>query len=311
MKNYRKESKKISKTIILLLFAINAMCVSVSAQMRIKSSTEFSIYGGGGYSFFHYKSVRSGVHGISSGGFGANFGASFTGFFNENLGYNIGLGFGMNGVKILVDSITFITPDFDNASSLYGKDQPYDLCTTLSGYKEKQNIYFLTIPVMLHFQTTPATSQKSEIRKSFYAMVGAKLNILIKSQYTAEVKELKNVAYFTQLGNWAGTQKFAGLGRFKGNSSNGKFVSIMPVFTFETGIKWYSSNKMNYYIGAYFDCGLSEPTKNDRKPVNNYISAERLADLSLLQFYNKSFLMEFGVKLRLAFLYYPKCMPCR
>ena len=311
MKNFRKENGNFSKTIIVLLFAINAIGVSVSAQMRIKSSTEFSIYGGGGYSFFHYKSVRSGVHGISSNGFCANLGASFTGFFSENFGYHVGLGFGMYAINILADSITFITPDFDNASSLYGKDQPYDLYTTLSGYKEKQNIYFLTIPVILHFQTTPATSQKSDIRKSFYAMVGAKLNILIKSQYTVEVKELKNVAYFTQLGNWAGTQKFAGLGRFKGNSSNGIFTNIMPVFTCEAGIKWYSSNKMNYYIGAYFDCGLSDPTKNDRKPVNNYISVERLADLSLLEFYKKSFLMEFGVKLRLAFIYYPKCLPCR
>jgi hypothetical protein len=61
--------------------------------------------------------------------------------------------------------------------------------------------------------------------------------------------------------------------------------------------------------GAYFDCSLTDPTKTSREPVNNYISDKHLVNLSLLDFYNKSFSMGVGIKLRLAFVKTPICLP--
>ncbi|MCL2435542.1 MAG: hypothetical protein FWD09_05315 [Lentimicrobiaceae bacterium] len=313
MNNFRKENRIFSKKTILTLFAITALCVSVSAQRQIKAPNEFSIFGGGAYTFIYFQQPFDGVHGISSKGFGADLGVSFTAFAGKYVGFHIGLGMGTYNIKALVDSFTFVTPNYASAPNLFGDDQPYDLYTTLSGYKEKHTIYFLTIPLMLQFQTVPKSKSAyySGIKKSFYAMTGVKLNFLIKKQYEVEIEELKNIAHFTQLDNWAGTQIFAGLGRFKGNTSYGQHEIFMPVFTFEAGIKWFISNNANLYTGAYFDCGLNDPTKSIRKPASNYTSENKLADLSLLEFYNNSFLMGVGIKLRLAFFNSSKYVPCR
>jgi len=268
--------------------------------MRRKAPNELSVFGGGGYSFLFYHPALSGVHGISSKGFGADLGGSFTAFSGKYVGFHIGLGFGINNINVLVDSFTFVTPNF-YAPNLFGDNQPYDLHTNLSGYNEKYRTYFLTIPVMLQFQTTPKRVHRDGINKCFYAMTGVKLNILIKRQYEMEVKELQNMAYFTQLGNWAGTQTFANLGHFKGSTSNGQQKNFMPVFTFEAGIKWYSTNKMNFYTGVYFDCALSDPTKDNKVPFNNYISEEDFQKPSLLKYSNRANVMTVGIKLRLAF----------
>jgi len=302
MKNFRKENRIFSKKITMILFAISTLCISASAQMRTKVSNEFSIFGGCAYSFTYYQQALRSVHGISSKGFNADLGASFTAFAGNHVGFHIGFGFGMYQVNALVDSFTFVSPDYDVAPNQFGADQPYDLYTTLSNYKEKHTIYFLTIPLMLQFQTMPKSAHKSGIKKCFFAMAGVNLNFLIKKQCEMEIQELKNMAYFTQLDNWATTQIFAGLGRFKGNTSNIRYNNFMPVFSFETGVKWCLSNKINLYTGAFFDCGLNDPTKKYRTPVNNYTSVENLANITLIDFYDSSFLMSVGIKLRLSFI---------
>jgi hypothetical protein len=127
----------------------------LSAQIQKKAPIEFSIFGGGSYSFIYYKQMISESHGGFSKGFGADLGASFTGFVSKHFGFHVGLGFGIYNINALVDSFTFVTPHHADAPSLFGDDQPYDLYTTLSKYDEKHRVYFLTIPVMLQFQTAP------------------------------------------------------------------------------------------------------------------------------------------------------------
>jgi hypothetical protein len=311
MKNFTKMNRNFFHKIVVILFAVIGLSVSVGAQTNRTVSNEFIIFGGGSYSFMYYQKTLPGAYGASSIGFGADLGAGFTGFVSNNIGFHVGCGFGMYQVKALVDSFTFVTPQFDNAFSLFGEDQPYDLYTNLYNYDETHKIYFLTIPMMIQFQTMPRRSNNAGRDIKFYVMTGVKLNILFKRQYEVEVQELKNMAYFTQLDNWAGTQRFAGLGRFKGNTSNGLLKNIMPVFTFEAGAKWDSSPRTFFYTGVFFNCGLSDPTKSGRKSANNYTSGERLADLSLLEFYNKSYLMEIGIKLRLAIVGKPRGWYCR
>ena len=317
MKNLKKENRIFSKKNILVLFAISILCVSVNAQSQTKAPNEFSIFCGGSYSFFNYQKPLSGVHGISSTGFSADLGISYTAFVGKHIGFHIGLGAGMYNVSALIDSFTFVTPNceipamFGLPPDLYGTGQPYDLYTTLSGYDEKHSVYFISIPVMLLFQTMPTRPHKSGIMKNFYLMTGVKLNIPIKMEYDIEIKELKNIAHFTQLDNWAGTQNFADLGRFKGNTATGKLKNAMLVFAFEAGVKWYSSKKIIIYTGGYFDCSLTDISKKNRKPVNDFISEESMANISLLEFYNKSFLMGVGIKLRLSFINPSTVLPCR
>ena len=311
MKKFLKKNKVFSKKVIIILSVMCALNITANAQRQTKAPNEFSIFGGGSYSFLYYKPTLNGVYGVSTKGFNADLGVSFTAFAGKYVGFHFGLGMGIYNIKALVDSFTFVTPHFADASSLFGEDQPYDLYTNLSGYDEKQKIYFLTIPVMLQFQTMPKRQHRTGINKSFYVMTGIKFNFLLKKQYEVEVQELKNMAYFTQLDNWADSQKFAGLGRFNGNTASGKLKSVMPVFSFEAGMKWYLSNRIILYTGAFFEYGLTDPTKDNREPFNNYYSEDDLKTFSLLKFSDRTNIMSAGIKLRLSFVNPSKCLPCR
>jgi len=300
MKKFKKENRDFSKQLLVMLFVISVFSVSA------KTPSEFSIYGGGGYSFFYHRPTLSGVYGVSSGGFGGDLGIGFTGFAGKQIGFHIGLGIGIYNVKTMVDSLVVFTPNYDHAiNPLDGTEHLYDLYTNLSGYDETHRMFFVTIPLMLQFQT-PAPERswnnRGAIRKGFYAMTGVKLNLLIESQYETEVKSLKNLAHFTVIDNWAGTQEFVELGRFKGNTAKGQFKYILPVLTFEAGLKWYFPPKLILYTGAYFEYGLNDPTKDNRGTFDNYTSRDDLKNLSLLKFSDNSDLMSVGIKLRLAFV---------
>jgi len=301
MKKFKIENRNFPKQLMAIVFIISALSVSA------KTPNELSIYGGGGYSFFYYQSALSGVHGISSKGFGGDLGFGFTGFVSKQIGFHVGLGIGMYNVKGMVDSLTFFTPDYDYAvNPLNGEEHLYDLYTNLSDYDEKHRMFFISVPLMLQFQTQKNPWNRAGVEKVFYAMAGVKLNFLIQDPYEAEVKKLKNLAHFTVIDNWAGTQEFVELGRLKGNASKGQIKSIMPIFTFEAGIKWHFSKKLILYSGAYFDCGLNDPTKENRGKFNNYTSRDDLKDLSLLKFSKNANLMSAGVKFRLSFPFFKK-----
>jgi hypothetical protein len=270
----------------------------VSAQ---KTPNEFSLYGGGGLSFFAYQLPMSKVFSI---GYHGDIGLGFTGFVSQQCGFHIGAGFGLFRVKSNVDDLLTFTPNLIDAH-----EYPYELYTTLSGYSEIHKTMFLSVPVMFQFQTKE--KQSKDWKKGFYAMTGAKLLVLFNRSYYSQIATFANAAYYPEFDNWTATQMFVGLGKFSGKDADGKIeIGLIAMFTFEAGIKWRIGEKCYLYTGAYFDCGLNDPTKNNRKPVSNYIAVEHLVDFSLLDFYNKSFLMGTGLKVRLAFHKIPEKMPC-
>ena len=283
------------KRIMLILFTISALSVSA------KTPNEFGIYGAGGYTFF-YQSKLNDVHGVSSGGFGGDLGVSFTGFFTEQFGFHIGLGVGIYNVKNVVDSFAFVTPDYGYELNplVEGEKHYYDLYTGLYGYSEKHTMFFITIPLMLQFQTPHRL--RSSVERGFYASAGVKLNYLINTQYDVGVETFKNVAHFKEIDNWGGTQEFAGFGRFKGNTSSGKLGNFIPLLSLETGIKWCFPHRFILYTGVFFEYGLNDLTKNDRDDFNNYTSKNDFETLSLLKFSDKTNIMSAGIKLRLAFV---------
>jgi len=297
--------------LLLILFVISTL--QVSAQ---KNAKEFSIYGGGGASLFLFTPP---VPTASSIGYHADLGFGFTHFFSQTVGFHIGAGFGLNNINAKVGQLIIFTPKLSGIPD-YLSFEGYegDLHTTLYNYTENHQTMFVSIPVMFQFQT----KQKQQLfnwrqgkRAYFYAMTGVKMLILLDQKYEAAVKSLNNLVYFPELDNWAGTQTFAGLGTFnnngKGYNANGTLgVGILAVFAFETGVKWRIGEKLYLYTGIYLDCGLNDPTKNSRQPLNNYYSEKLLSDLALLAFTDRINLMGAGIKLRLAFYQPPKREPC-
>jgi hypothetical protein len=57
---------------------------------------------------------------------------------------------------------------------------------------------------------------------------------------------------------------------------------------------------MFLYTGMFFDYGLNDPTKKNRKSPSDYTDPT-INDMQLLQFSDRIHLFTFGIKLRLAF----------
>lgn len=272
----------IKKTIIILLL-ISGLCVS--AQIP---SNEFSVYGGGGFSFFH---LQPAIHDASSSGFSGDFGIGYTYFFNRQCGIHIGAGFGLYNVICKVPKIEIVT------SGLFDKNNYiYNLHTTLSDYRETYKSMFLNVPLMIQYQT----KRDKKDKKGLYATGGIKVLILPKTKYKAAVATLFNAAYYPEMDNWAATQSFVGLGLFDGNSATGNLgFDVLTVFTIETGIKQRISDNNLLYIGVYFDYCFNNFSKKNREMPNNYTAAEHLTELTLLKFTDKMNITTVGIKLRL------------
>jgi len=322
MKKMITKTSKVTTAALLLLFVLSNL--HVVAQR--KAAPEFSAYANGGIALYSFRplsaqvssieydiskfddkgGVKSKVH--SSLGFSSDFGMGFTGFFSQQVGIHTSVGFGLSNVKTKA-YLYNLTPglyDDVNAEELkkLGIEPYYDLHTTLSDYTEIHKTMFITIPVMLQFQTKQKQywSWTRSQKAGFYALGGIRINLLFNNKYEASVKELENHAYYTDMHNWAETQTFAKLGKFQGTNNSGKLdFGVLVMLALETGVKWRIDNNHFIYTGVFFDCGLNNPTKDNRRDYTEITSPNQLPDLGLLKFSDRLNAMAVGVKVRFAF----------
>ena len=322
MKEIKRKNGNLSIKLIVILFIISSL------QVSAKTPYEFSVYGGGGYSFFLHRPYTDKVpvpnpgttpdnnklrhptvSGVSSSGASGDLGIGFTGFMMPQLGLHIGIGLGFYNIGVKVDSLKAYTKDLPTYKEEPG---PWDLYTTLYDYRETHKTFCLSIPLMLQFQSVQSQSwsRKADLAQGFYAMMGFKFNVLLSNNYESKIASLYNMAHNLDRDNWAGTQEFAGLGHFKGKSGSGNFGYMHALFAFEAGMKWRVSDNMYLYTGAYLDYGLNDPSKNSRTSITDYTSPESLEDIALIDFSSNTHLMTIGVKLRLAFIRYSSQLSC-
>jgi len=295
-----KTRKANASIIIIMLLVLSNL--HISAQ---KALPEFSIYGGGGFSFFAYQPY---LHNASSGGFSGDAGVGYTFFLSQQWGIHTGAGFGLYNVKARVDYLKTITPGYIDCDGYL-----YDLHTTLNNYNEIHKSIFMSIPLMIQFQTKQKQSLnwKKDDKVGFYVMGGVRALFLLSNKYTSQVTSLSNMAYYPEFDNWITTLAPLGLGTFDGKSSEGTLkFGVLAMFAFETGVKWRVGKGLYLYTGAYFDCGLYDPNKDSRMPYSNYTAPEHLTDLTLLAFADRINLMTVGIKLRLAFFQIQKMDSC-
>jgi hypothetical protein len=167
--------------------------------------------------------------------------------------------------------------------------------------------------MMIQFQTMQSQtsswrSRKSEAKQGFYAMGGVKLNVLLSNTYETKVRLLDNWAYYPEYNNWANTQTFAKLGKFRGKNAKGDFGFMHAILALEAGMKWRIAENMFLYTGGYLEYGLNDPAKDNRIPTGDYIFPE--SELGLLEFSDQTNLMAVGIKLRLAFTRYRDQLSC-
>jgi len=291
----KRSKKRTSATKLFLL-----ICAISSFQlMAQKAPAEFSVHAAGAISTYCFQPLSKGNSSIGGTG---DFGAGFTGFLSQQIGIHVGVGIGFFNVKSKIANLKTITPQLSTIDD-QGRVRFYDLHTTLSGYTEIHKSIFMSIPVMLQYQTQQKQywGWKQSPKPSFYAMAGLKVLFLFNNKYEASIQTLENIGKF-EMGPPAGTQEAPGFGVFAGNQSSGKMdFGIMAMAAVELGVKFRLGNNVAIYTGAFFDCGLNDPIKDSRKSYGNYIYQEDLNELTILKAADRINLMTVGIKVRVAF----------
>jgi hypothetical protein len=316
MKKMITKTTKLTTAALLLLFVLSNL--HVVAQR--KAAPEFSVYANGGIALYSFRplsanvpsydvssrfegGVKSKVH--SSLGFSSDFGMGFTGFFSQQVGIHTGVGFGLSNVTTKAYLYNLAPGLYDDLNP-HLSDPHFDLHTAFE-YTEKHKPKFITIPVMLQFQTKQKQywSLARNQKPGFYALGGIKINFLLpntkREGYEVIVDKRENYAYYTDLHNW-GEYQPAGLGKQPGYDKAGKLdFGLLVMLALETGVKWRIDNNHFIYTGVFFDCGLNNPTKNNRSDYTEITTTGKLPDLGLLKFSDRLNAMVVGVKVRFAF----------
>jgi len=281
---------------IILFTVIN--CLYVSAQ---EATREISIYSGAGLSTLGYQ-LSSGSR---SGGGGGDFGIGYSFFlgkqqiaktakiFRKSWGIHTGIGLCAYNATTFIDNDLMITRGLiDNDLDAPIEHRTFDLFTTLYGYKERQTIQFLNIPVMAEYR-----------KNRYYVMGGVKIGIPVSSKYSPKGM-FTNYAYYPEIDNWARTQEFEGFGLFKNRKTNEKIkLGACAMLSLEAGAKWRIGSNLSLYGGAYFDYGVNNILKSARQSFINYPSDNRsdFTTNSMLTVYAvKVKVITAGIKVRLA-----------
>ena len=295
--------KQIIKTLgIAVMMAMSSLYVS--AQMI----HEFSVYGGGGLSALRYD-LSSGDR---SGRMGGDFGVGYT-FINGNWqaaetgrvenarwGLHTGIGFGLYNAKANLNNVTATSSNLTDEEG-----DRFRLNTTLKGYSEIQNAFYLNIPVMGVYQTEIGS-------QTLYGMGGIKFGIPIGSKFKANNTTLENEADYYEFENKLTGPQFAGYGNFNKSFDGDVGLGFCLIFALEGGAKWRISENLSIYTGLYFDYGLNNASKESYKDFINY-SKDKPADFttnSVLTSYSKKseakiftekiHLIAVGIKVRVA-----------
>ena len=209
------------------------------------SQSEFSIYGGYGFTGLHCNAIA----GNTTIGFGGQYGLGYRYFFGRAFGVGMHVAYAQYRTGFSAENIDLAY----RAKDIEGAE--FDFRSRVSGYEETQDVAFLQIPVLLHLQIG-----------NFYLSGGVKAGIPLFGHYSGTASALKNSGYYSEDDYEYTTQKFMGFGTFNDISSEGDFeYKLAPVFsvTFETGLKVKLGYAPSFYFGFYMDYGLNN-TANKR-----------------------------------------------
>ncbi len=306
--------KKIIFIFITLFFALSANSRNNSQtgndSLRIENQDslkekrhEISIGIGGGYSSLKYQPTV----GDYKYGLGGNVSVGYTYLFKPNWGIVTGLEFALYNAKT----------QFTNHSDRYvaiDDENKYNQLTliveSMNNFEEKQQAYYLNIPLMLQYQSNGDNTNK------FYAAVGGKLGIPVQCKYNS-------VGDYVTKGKYAFTESIFedqpehGFYTYKGLQEDGKLkLNLNFQLSGELGYKWLVAEDKYLYTGVYCDYGLTDIRKtkdspknvlqynNDNLPgytVNSILESHYTNDKGTFNYVKKVNTLSFGLKVRLAF----------
>ena len=224
------------------------------------SQSEFSIYGGGGLSGLHYKTT-AGNAAIGSGG---QYGLGYRYFFGQSFGVGMNVGFARYRTDFNAENINLAYRAKDI------EDIEFDFRSSVHSYKEKQDIAFLQIPLMMQYNIG-----------NYYIAGGVKAGIPLSGKYSNSATTLKNSGYYVEEEYEYTTQRFMGFGTFNDISSEGN-LDFKTVFfiTLESGFEVKLGDIPSFYFGFYLDYGLNNTINKKSLKLVEYNTASP-ADFTL------------------------------
>lgn len=244
---------------IFLIITIGLFTISAFAQNQQKRH-EVSIYAGGGLSSLQYD-LSHGDHKMGLGGLA---GVGYNFFFNYNWSIGVGAEFSLLQAKADFGKFNYyyeqamLSGNYINPGFLSG--EVYGM-KAVGKYEDKQQAYYLNVPVKLQYQVPAFKSAK------FYAAIGAKVGYAIMSAKSSYEGQIDITGYhLNAAGKPYGNDVFAdlphhGFGK-QSVSSDKKFdlADLNVIGTVEAGLKWKAgkTGKNAWYTGLFFDYGFCD-----------------------------------------------------
>ena len=226
------------KTIIILVISLTAMNMSAQEFDR----TEITINAGGGVSGFQTQPTE----GKSSQSWTATLGAGFHFFFNPQWGIGTGVNFAAYNGGMTIANYTTVQ---STTNLVTGNALEFRVSTP--NYREQHQAMMATVPLMLQFQSKGKTI--------IYAAVGGKAGFpfLAKSRSRGRIT---TTGYYPDLYVTYDDMPEYGFVTNQPFPKDKSDIELNTAFmaSAEIGVKKLLVNKMNLYIGLFFDYGLND-----------------------------------------------------
>lgn len=245
--------KKILMTILI------ASCLVAHTQ----TPHEFLFGGGLGMSTLKYDGSKA--------GFGGNLNIDYAYNFNKNWALFTGLELDFLSAK--AKNSNFNTTELIHVAAYapFGDDR-FDYNADISGFSEKQNAMYLSIPIMARYHRAVIASGAKH-SGSFYAMGGLKLGIPMSSKFDQSIDQYTTTGYSYLTAQMHENEPENGFSTYANQSQKTDLdLKFNIALALEAGYEWNLSQYRRIYTGIYFDYGLNNIASADNSPVISYNS---------------------------------------
>lgn len=192
--------------------------------------------------------LHSAVHGDAALGLGFGAGLHYAHFFGRHFGLGLGVNYNRLHGATTYD-FTETTAGLTHASN---PGVTYDLVTTYDGWRERQMLGFLSVPLELLWRWELGE------RSWLVAGLGAQLELPLHGRYTADEGTYATSGYFPAIGHTVENLPQHGFGTYNADTE-ANIEGLKPAVSLvaDLGVRLPLGDRWGLYVGAYGTFGLT------------------------------------------------------
>lgn len=192
--------------------------------------------------------LHSAVHGDAALGLGFGAGLHYAHFFGRHFGLGLGVNYNRLHGATTYD-FTETTAGLTHASN---PGVTYDLVTTYDGWRERQMLGFLSVPLELLWRWELGE------RSWLVAGLGAQLELPLHGRYTADEGTYATTGYFPAIGHTVENLPQHGFGSYNADTE-ADIEGLKPAVSLvaDLGVRLPLGDRWGLYVGAYGTFGLT------------------------------------------------------